>query len=63
MTWSKNVTKFNSSPDWCYFDTLYYNYNRFALAHMFIAIVTQLILDVIKIVLMTKFDNSKTVEQ
>ncbi len=63
MTRSENAPELDSSLDWCYFDELSNDHDRFAPDHTFIVDVAHPIPGVARIVSMTKFDGSGTAER
>lgn len=58
MTQSKNVPELNNSSDKYYFNAFSKNHDCFMSKHTFTINVTQLILGIAKMVLITKFNSS-----
>lgn len=63
ITQSKNAPKLNSSLDWYYSNASSSNYNCYVLDYIFTVDITQFIFAVIKIMSITKFDDSETADR
>ena len=63
MTQSKHAPELHSSPDWCYFDALASDHDRFASDYTYVSESRQPIPSIAKMVSMTKFDGSGTAER
>ena len=59
----QNAFQLHSSPNWCYFDALSNNHNRFTQDHILKVDVAKSALAVARMISMTKFDASKTVKR